>query len=100
MNATVTLPIAGDRKKNPDRVTMRPLDIAEVMAKSYKGQIYAQDNWEMCFLRVRYNGQVKTWITRPQAFRLPMKYGLKCCFAVEGSGDGTYYPVLYVPVEP
>lgn len=33
-------------------------------------------------LRARVNGRAKTWVTRPGAFRLPMKWGLKTCFYI------------------
>jgi hypothetical protein len=33
-------------------------------------------------LRCRVNGRCKTWKTRPQRFRLPVKYGLKTCFYI------------------
>lgn len=31
------------------------------------------------YWRVRRNGMTKRWITRPQEFRIPIKYGLKFC---------------------
>ena len=33
-------------------------------------------------LRARVNGKVKTWKTRPEDFRVPMKYGLRDCFYI------------------
>ncbi len=33
-------------------------------------------------LRARVNGRPKTWITRPNEFRLPMKHGLRNCFYI------------------
>lgn len=33
-------------------------------------------------LRARVNGKCKTWVTRPDDFKLPMKYGLKHCFYI------------------
>lgn len=33
-------------------------------------------------LRCRANGKCKTWKTRPDEFRLPVKYGLKQCFYI------------------
>jgi len=33
-------------------------------------------------LRCRVNGKCKTWKTRPNDFRLPVKYGLKECFYI------------------
>jgi len=31
-------------------------------------------------VRARVNGKCKTWKTRPDDFRLPVKYGLRDCF--------------------
>lgn len=36
-------------------------------------------------LRCRANGMCKTWKTRPEDFRLPVKYGLKECFYITPS---------------
>ena len=33
-------------------------------------------------VRCRVNGQLKTWKTRPDDFRLPVKYGLRVCFYI------------------
>lgn len=33
-------------------------------------------------LRARVAGKPKTWTTRPEEFRLPMKWGLKHCFYI------------------
>lgn len=33
-------------------------------------------------LRARLNGKVKTWVTRPTHFTMPMKYGIKTCFYI------------------
>jgi hypothetical protein len=33
-------------------------------------------------LRARLNGKVKLWKTRPEEFRIPVKYGLKQCFYI------------------
>jgi hypothetical protein len=32
--------------------------------------------------KARVNGKCKTWVTRPNEFRLPMKYGLDDCFYI------------------
>ena len=34
-------------------------------------------------VRCRVNGKCKTWKTRPDDFRLPVKYGLKECFYID-----------------
>ena len=33
-------------------------------------------------VRVRVNGQCKVWKTRPEEFRLPVKYGLRDCLYI------------------
>lgn len=33
-------------------------------------------------LRARVNGAPKTWVTRPDEVRVPMKHGLKACFYI------------------
>jgi len=33
-------------------------------------------------LRARRNGKTKTWKTRPNDFRIPVKYGLRDCFYI------------------
>jgi hypothetical protein len=35
--------------------------------------------------RCRSNGRCKTWKTRPEDFRLPVKYGLRQCFCITPS---------------
>jgi hypothetical protein len=33
-------------------------------------------------LRARVTGKCKTWVTRPEEFQLPVKYGLRDCFYI------------------
>lgn len=33
-------------------------------------------------LRARRNGKTKTWVKRPHAWNIPVKYGLKQCFNI------------------
>jgi len=33
-------------------------------------------------LRARVNGRTQLWKTRPQDFKVPMKYGLRHCFYI------------------
>ena len=33
-------------------------------------------------IRVHRNGKTKTWKTRPQEFKIPVKYGLRQCFYI------------------
>lgn len=41
-------------------------------------------------LRGRVNGKCQTWKTRPNEFRLPMKYGLKQCFYITDTNCGDW----------
>jgi hypothetical protein len=36
-------------------------------------------------MRCRVNGACQVWLTRPEEFRLPVKYGLRECFYIEPS---------------
>lgn len=38
-------------------------------------------------LRARVNGACKTWKTRPLAWKLPMKHGMRDCFYIGTDGD-------------
>ena len=50
-------------------------------------------------LRARRNGATKTWKTRPGAFRVPVKHGLRKCFYIEpgNAGDWLTYDPLTMP---
>lgn len=41
-------------------------------------------------LRARVNGACKTWKTRPDEFRLPVKYGLRECFYIDHNNAGEW----------
>jgi hypothetical protein len=41
-------------------------------------------------MRARVNGRCKTWKTRPDDFRLPMKHGLYECFYVDETNAGDW----------
>lgn len=36
-------------------------------------------------VRCRINGKCQTWKTRPEEFKLPVKYGLRDCFYIDSS---------------
>ena len=58
---------------------------AIAMAASH-GQIFhhvSLKNRDGSPVRCRVNGKCKTWATRPEEWRLPVKYGLKECFYLE-----------------
>ena len=42
-------------------------------------------------LRCRVNGKVKLWKTRPNEFRLPVKYGLRECFYITEANGNEWY---------
>lgn len=42
-------------------------------------------------VRCRVNGKCQTWKTRPDDFRLPVKYGLKDCFDITHFNGGEWY---------
>ena len=45
-------------------------------------------------LRIRPNGKLKLWKTRPHDFRLPVKYGLRECFYLTPSNIHEWVPAL------
>lgn len=42
-------------------------------------------------LRCRANGRCRTWKRKPEAFRLPVKYGLKTCFYLDNNNAHEWY---------
>ena len=44
-------------------------------------------------LRARVNGRIKLWSTRPNDYRLPMKYGLKKCFYITPTNENEWIKV-------
>lgn len=53
----------------------------------------AQRNADGTCRRWRKNGAVKTWKTRPQEFRVPVKHGLKTCdYITEREADQFHLP--------
>lgn len=49
--------------------------------------------------RVRVNGRCQTWKTRPEAFRLPVKYGFRECSAIEPHNAHLYHPAGECPLD-
>lgn len=48
----------------------------------WHGNFYTRgNNGKIC--KVRVNGACKTWKTRPNEFRLPVKYGLRECLYID-----------------
>lgn len=60
-----------------------------------KGQILhhvSVKNADKTPMRVRVNGQVKTWKTRPDQFRIPVKHGLRDCGYIDNN-NAQYWEV-------
>jgi hypothetical protein len=49
-------------------------------------------------VRCRVNGRCKTWKTRPDDFRLPVKYGLKECFYITPSNAHEWVDPATLPI--
>ena len=47
-------------------------------------------NADFSAVRVRVTGRCKTWVTRPEEFRLPVKYGLYQSLAIDHKNMGDY----------
>jgi hypothetical protein len=45
-------------------------------------------------VRVRRNGKTKFWVTRPNDFRIPVKYGLRYCFYIDQDNCNEWNVVL------
>ena len=63
--------------------------ITKTIATSFH---YHQELWHKTLknadktpIRCRVNGACKTWVTRPEDFRLPVKHGLRDCFYITPS---------------
>lgn len=56
--------------------------ISKEQASTLRGTIYhlTLKNADGSAARARPNGKCQTWKTRPDAFKLPMKHGLRDCF--------------------
>jgi len=54
------------------------------MSAKYRQEFHhiSEKNADGTAVRCRVNGECKTWKTRPNEFRLPVKYGLKQCFYI------------------
>jgi len=65
----------------------------DAIKASYRDEFYHRTlrNSDGTAVRCRVNGTCKTWKTRPDDFRLPVKYGLKECFYItpDNAGDWT-----------
>ena len=59
----------------------------------YRHELWHKDlkNSDGTPVRCRVNGQCKTWKTRPEEFRLPVKHGLRDCFYIENHNADEWY---------
>lgn len=73
----------------------------QAMALDYRHELWhvRQKNSDGTPLRCRVNGKCKTWKTRPNAFRLPVKYGLRECFYIDDHNAGSWYDPQAEPVK-
>jgi len=57
---------------------------ADCVNASYRDEFHhvSATNADGTPVRCRVNGACKTWKTRPEEFRLPVKYGLRECFYI------------------
>jgi len=57
----------------------------QAVSSQYRHEFHhvTEKNADGTAVRCRVNGQCKTWKTRPEEFRLPVKYGLKQCFYID-----------------
>lgn len=44
-------------------------------------------------IRLRRNGKTQTWKSRPNEFRIPVKYGLRSCLYINNSNAHEFYIV-------
>lgn len=58
----------------------------------------AKDGYALGYFKIRTNGALKTWKTRPNEWSLPCKYGLKDCFRLSNSSNLNSGGVLAVEV--
>lgn len=78
------LALNSDRKKNPTLREYREMTAQEIRALTY-------GDHPLVILRngrvgtVKVNGAVKTWVTRPDEFEIPVKYGMYECARLSAS---------------
>lgn len=67
------LALASDRRKEPETHLYRRMTSAEARAITHGFEFCGKDGKVRS---ARASGQLKTWKTRPNDYRLPVKYGL------------------------
>ena len=72
---TFTVARQGDRKKNPDMVTVRPMTRDEILALGY-GDHPAVILRSGKLGAVKINGAIRTWKRDPERIEVPLKYGM------------------------
>lgn len=65
---------------------------AIALAAQYRDEFHhtTLKNADGTAVRCRVNGACKVWKTRPNEFRLPVKYGLKYCFYIDDGNCGEW----------
>jgi len=63
---------------------LKPMTKTQLAALPYRTILHHKTlkNADGTPLRCRVNGKLKTWITQPQEFQLPVKHGLRECFYI------------------
>lgn len=68
------LALASDRRKEPEKYLYRRMTSAEARAITHEWFEFCGKDGKV--RRARRSGRLKTWKTRPNDYRLPVKYGL------------------------
>lgn len=64
---------------------MKTMTMNDAINASYRNEFHHKTlkNADGSPVRCRVNGKCKTWKTRPDEFKLPVKYGLRECFYID-----------------
>jgi hypothetical protein len=65
----------------------------QAMAFDHRKELWhvSEKNADGTPVRCRVNGKCKTWKTRPNEFRLPVKHGLRNCFYIDERSAWVWY---------
>jgi hypothetical protein len=77
---------------------VKTIDKTQAVNSGYRDEFYhvSLKNADGTPVRCRVNGACKTWKTRPNEFRLPVKHGLKSCFYITEENAHEWY-APYIP---
>lgn len=73
---TLTLPLASDRRKEPETATYRYLTPAEALGLRYGQTVPFLSKDGRTVREVRVSGKVRTWKRDASRIEVPFKYGL------------------------